>query len=104
MGYREDMVRCREYISEHSAEDLTAEKLADVFGYSFFHFCHVFTSCNEMSVGEYLRDVRLSKAAAEIVNGSCRRTGSQIFEKMIDKYVLVSTKVSTNEYEKTADP
>lgn len=69
MGYREDMARCREYISEHCSEDLSAAELADIFGYSFFHFCHVFKSCNEMAVGEFLRDVRLSGAAAEILNG-----------------------------------
>lgn len=70
MGYRTDMARCREYIKEHCTADLTAAELADLFGYSFFHFCHVFKSCNEMSVGEYLRDTRLSKAAVEILNGS----------------------------------
>lgn len=69
MGYRKDMARCREYIDKHCSSDLTAAELAETFGYSFFHFCHVFKSCNGMAVGEYLRDVRLSRAAAEIING-----------------------------------
>jgi AraC family transcriptional regulator len=51
-------------------ENITISSLADMFGYSFYHFCHVFKSCNGMSVGEYLRDVRLSQAAVEIINGS----------------------------------
>lgn len=70
MGYRADMARCREYIKKHCTEDLTIAELADIFGYSFFHFCRVFKSCNGMAVGEYLRDTRLSQAAVEIVNGS----------------------------------
>lgn len=70
MGYREDMERCREYINEHISDEITALGLSQMFGYSFYHFCHVFKSCNEMSVGEYLRDRRLSKAAVDIVNGS----------------------------------
>lgn len=63
MGYREDMENCRRYISSHPDENLTAEKLAGKYGYSFFHFCHVFKSCNGISVGEYLRDARLGMAA-----------------------------------------
>jgi len=70
VGYREDMIRCRDYISSHDSAELTAQELAERFGYSFFHFCHVFRSCNGMAVGEYLRDVRLSRAASEIVEGS----------------------------------
>jgi AraC family transcriptional regulator len=69
MGYRADMERCREYIKEHCTAELTAAELANIFGYSFFHFCHVFKSCNGMAIGEYLRDTRLSRAAVEIVNG-----------------------------------
>jgi len=70
MGYREDMEQCREYISKNLHEDITASSLADLFGYSFYHFCHVFKSSSGISVGEYLRDVRLSQAAVDIMNGS----------------------------------
>jgi AraC family transcriptional regulator len=69
MGYREDMARCRDYIAAHAGEEITAAGLASLFGYSFYHFCHVFKSCNEMSVGAYLRDIRLSRAADEITGG-----------------------------------
>lgn len=69
MGYREDMEHCRVYIDGHLYEEITAAGLADKFGYSFYHFCHVFKSCNEMAVGEYLRGARLARAAAEIANG-----------------------------------
>ncbi len=48
MGYREDMARCRDYIAEHLQEELTPAELAARFGYSFYHFCHVFRSVNGM--------------------------------------------------------
>ena len=54
MGYREDMARCRDYIAEHLQEELTPAELAARFGYSFYHFCHVFRSVNGMAVVEYL--------------------------------------------------
>ena len=55
MGYREDMARCRNYIAEHLQEELTPAKLAERFGYSFYHFCHVFRSVNGMAVGFHNR-------------------------------------------------
>ena len=59
MGYKEDMAQCRNYIAEHLQEELTPAELAERFGYSFYHFCHVFQSVNGMAVAEYLRDRRL---------------------------------------------
>lgn len=60
MGYKEDMAQCRNYIAE----------LAERFGYSFYHFCHVFQSVNGMAVAEYLRDRRLCAAASQLLLGS----------------------------------
>ena len=70
MGYREDMARCRDYIAEHLQEELTPAELAEQFGYSFYHFCHVFRSVNGMAVAEYLRDRRLCAAARQLMLGS----------------------------------
>ena len=70
MGYREDMARCRNYIAEHLQEELTPAELAEQFGYSFYHFCHVFRSVNGMAVAEYLRDRRLCAAASQLLLGS----------------------------------
>lgn len=76
MGYREDMERCRQYIDEHLDEEIEIRDLSRMFGYSFHHFCHVFSSCNEMPVGEYLRDRRLCRAAVELARGrSVTQTG-----------------------------
>ena len=69
MGYREDMARCRDYIAEHLQEELTPAELAEQFGYSFYHFCHVFRSVNGVAVAEYLRDRRLCMAASQLLLG-----------------------------------
>ena len=50
MGYKEDMAQCRNCIAEHLQEELTPAELAERFGYSFYHFCHVFQSVNGMAV------------------------------------------------------
>ena len=70
MGYREDMERCRDYIAEHIQDEITPAGLAAQFGYSFYHFCHVFRSVNGVAVAEYLRERRLCRAAAELQKGS----------------------------------
>lgn len=70
MGYSEDMARCRDYIAEHLQEELTPAELADRFGYSYYHFCHVFRSVNGIAVAEYLRDRRLCAAASQLLLGS----------------------------------
>lgn len=69
MSYKEDMRRCRAYIDEHPDEELSAEALAESFGYSFWHFCHIFHTVNGVSVGTYLRDRRLARAAVELIHG-----------------------------------
>jgi AraC family transcriptional regulator len=69
MGYREDMENCRDYIDAHLDEEIELRALSERFGYSFYHFCHVFRSCNGMSAGEYLRHRRLCRAAVELSHG-----------------------------------
>jgi AraC family transcriptional regulator len=75
MGYGEDMARCRTYIEEHLSEEISIRALAERTGYSFYHFCHVFRSCNGMSPGEYIRQKRLSQAALAL---SCGRPVTEV--------------------------
>ncbi len=64
MSYRELMDSCIEYIESHlTDEDLTPQFLASYFGYSFYHFCHVFKICQNIPVGEYIRKRRMEKAS-----------------------------------------
>jgi AraC family transcriptional regulator len=69
MGYGEDMARCRKYIEEHLSEEIALRALSERLGYSFYHFCHVFRSCNGISPGEYIRQRRLFQAARALSCG-----------------------------------
>ncbi|AFQ42621.1 AraC family transcriptional regulator [Desulfosporosinus meridiei] len=69
MNYKTDMERCLNYIEAHICEDISPRRLAELLGYSFYHFCHVFRVCNDMPVGEYLRKRRLQKALEALDNG-----------------------------------
>ena len=60
------------YIDEHICEELTYERLAEVFGYSSFHFHKIFSSVTELSITEYIRKRRLTVAHKIL----CETTGS----------------------------
>ena len=53
---------CTTYIKNHLQDTLTAESLASRYGYSLYHFCHIFKICCDMSPGKYIRLLRLEKA------------------------------------------
>lgn len=69
MRHTETMEDVLRYIDEHISQGLTAEELARVSGYSFYHFCHLFAIDMGLSVGTYLRRRRLELAAGEILQG-----------------------------------
>lgn len=69
MQYHEMMERCENYIVDHIEEHLSARLLADLCGYSLYHFCHVFKSYYQMPPAEYIRRLRLDFAARDIENG-----------------------------------
>ena len=69
MGYYDAMEMCKKYIAQSYSEHVTARELANVTGYSLYHFCHVFRAYFDMSVGEYIRIYALGKAAADILDG-----------------------------------
>ncbi|WP_342565233.1 AraC family transcriptional regulator [Paenibacillus sp. FSL R7-0345] len=69
MNYSKDIERCIDYIEENIKENLTAEGIAAVAGYSLYHFCRVFSLCKEMTVMEYVRSRKLSLAAVELFSG-----------------------------------
>ncbi|WP_150275574.1 AraC family transcriptional regulator [Paenibacillus tepidiphilus] len=69
MNYSKDIERCIEYIEEHIKEPLTANEIAAVAGYSLFHFSRVFSLTHGMSIMEYVRSRKLSRASMELFSG-----------------------------------
>ncbi|WP_042201854.1 AraC family transcriptional regulator [Paenibacillus camerounensis] len=69
MNYSKDIERCIDYIEANIKENLAAEEIAAVAGYSLYHFCRVFSLCREMTVMEYVRSRKLSLAAVELFSG-----------------------------------
>ena len=69
MNYHGAMELCESYINEHIGEIITAKHLAELTGYSVYHFCHVFRAYFDMPVGEYVRRRTLQKAASDVLAG-----------------------------------
>ena len=69
MNYIEVMEKCEKYIGEHLEYPPTAKELAEISGYSLYHFCHLFRAHFGISVGEYISRKKLEKAAENIAAG-----------------------------------
>ena len=65
----ERMEICKQYIEDHLGERLTAVALADVAGYSFYHFCHLFPVYTGCTVAGYIRIRRMRRAAELLLEG-----------------------------------
>ena len=64
-----DMNRVLNYIEDHLEECLTNKQLADIAGYSEYHFMHLFKAYTNESVGEYICRRKLIKSLDDIVAG-----------------------------------
>lgn len=64
-----DMNRVLNYIEDHLEERLTNKQLADIAGYSEYHFMHLFKAHTNESVGEYICRRKLIKSLDDIVAG-----------------------------------
>lgn len=58
-----------EYISEHYSEDLTISLLARLCFFSEYHFMRFFKKYTGMSCLEYIKNLRLEKAASRLAQG-----------------------------------
>lgn len=56
------------YMEDHLTQQITLEDVAGSVNLSVFHFHRAFSMLTGMSASEYLRNRRLSQAAAELVN------------------------------------
>lgn len=60
--YMESVMSACTYINQHYQEPLSLEEIADVSGFSRFHFTRIFKQCMNMTFYEYLNQKRISKA------------------------------------------
>ena len=63
------MDKVLQYIEEHPEEPLNIKQLADMSGYSEFHFIRKFKAYTKKNVMEYVRRRRLIKACEDILAG-----------------------------------
>lgn len=70
MNVLEGINRVIEYIEQNLESEIDNEKIAAVFGYSVYHVQRLFAMVVGTPLGEYIRNRRLSKAAAELQGGN----------------------------------
>lgn len=78
-GKRNAVQRMKDYIEEHIAEPITLRMLADAANYSPWHADRVFKELTGQTPFEYVRAVRLSRAAARL-----RDTDAKIVDVAFD--------------------
>ena len=78
MNYHSLINLCNDHIRKHPSEDITAQVLADLCGYSLYHLSSVFRACLGCSVGRFIMEERLRLAAYRI------RAGRKITDVALD--------------------
>lgn len=69
MNYRTCIQASIDYIEDHLKEELTAETLARIAGFSAYHYARIFHAYVGKPVMEYIRCRRLAYAVAELARG-----------------------------------
>jgi AraC-like DNA-binding protein/ligand-binding sensor protein len=66
------VLRAREYIEKHKAEELSLADVAKASGASVFHFCKVFHKATGLKFTDYVARVRLEEARNRLLNPNLR--------------------------------
>ncbi len=69
MDWIKNLNRALEYVEDHITEELSYDRIAQEANSSKFHFLRVFSILTDRTLGEYIRERRLSLAAQEILSG-----------------------------------
>lgn len=69
--YMEVVMGACNYINKHFSNPITLDEVAEVSGFSKFHFTRIFKQCMNMTFYEYLNHKRVSKAE-ELLSGTSR--------------------------------
>jgi AraC family transcriptional regulator len=66
--YERRINRVIDHVQAHLAEDLTLERLAEVAAFSPFHFHRVFAAITGETLSDFIRRVRLERAAGALIS------------------------------------
>src|SRR5262249_10995900 len=66
--YERRVNRVMDHVEAHLAEELTLERLAAVAAFSPFHFHRVFAAITGETLSEFIRRIRLERAAGALVS------------------------------------
>ena len=69
--------RAVDYLYAHYSEDIGLADLADVAGFSRFHFHRIFSGIVGETVGEFLKRIRLQNAASRDWEAAAARVQSE---------------------------
>ena len=72
MNWMTGLQRAIDYVEEHILEELNIEDVAAQSFSSGYHFQRVFSIVCDMTVGEYIRNRRLSLAGADLAQGEMK--------------------------------
>jgi len=67
MRYQQQLGKVIDFIGKHLDEELSLESLSDIFGISKFHFHRLFTAFTGLSLHQYIRWLRLKRAAHQLI-------------------------------------
>lgn len=67
MNYHKRLTNVTDYIGQHLDEEISLESLSDIFCISKFHFHRLFTALTGMSLQQYIRWLRLKRAAQQLL-------------------------------------
>ncbi len=67
MNYQKQLNKVIEFIGKHLDEDLTLDQLSDMACFSKYHFHRLFTAYTGLSLQQYIRWLRLKRAAHQLI-------------------------------------
>lgn len=67
MNYHQQLNKVIEYIGKHLDDDLTLKQLSEIACFSKYHFHRLFTAYTGLSLQQYIRWLRLKRAAHQLI-------------------------------------
>src|ERR1700733_4870679 len=67
MKYQHQLSKVIEFIGKHLDEELTLTQLSDIACFSKYHFHRLFTAYTGLSLQQYIRWLRLKRAAHQLI-------------------------------------